>query len=249
MKFTLKVLISIFLLIFNIPYIAHANIPHPIFSEKKLQHKQENYLITPSAGKGGEISPATPTSVEAGTTIIIKAIPNKGYKVNQWFVDNTPVGNIGDTSYMLANIQSDHSIKVNFIRSNIFIMTGYSKESSNSFLMTSINGGDTWESKSIQNISNTDSKIFNTASCSRGRDPICVIAGQVNTRPLIAISLDNADTWQAHEIENLSASGKFFSASCSGVDKAVCAITGKANSENDETSIIVTTTDKGHSWQ
>jgi methyl coenzyme M reductase beta subunit len=69
--------------------------------------------VTPSAGAGGTISPATAQLVDPGSSVIFTAAPSPGYTVNAWSLDGTPV-QIGGTSYTLSDVTASHTVSVTF---------------------------------------------------------------------------------------------------------------------------------------
>ncbi len=73
------------------------------------------YLITPSADAHGMITPDSPQSVVAGSTLNFTAVPNAGYQVDQWLVDNG-VAQRGGSTYVLNNINKNHTVEVSFTR-------------------------------------------------------------------------------------------------------------------------------------
>ena len=81
---------------------------YPQYSQRIRFHS-----ITASAGSGGSISPAGSWLVESGGSVLYSASPNTNYVVNQWLLDGNLV-QTGGTSYLLPNIQANHSIQVTF---------------------------------------------------------------------------------------------------------------------------------------
>lgn len=70
------------------------------------------YILTPSAGTGGTISPNTPQTVGAGS-VTFTATPQAGYQVNQWLV-NGATAQVGGLTYTAANLQSNETVSVTF---------------------------------------------------------------------------------------------------------------------------------------
>ena len=73
----------------------------------------QTFLITPSAGSNGGISPSTPQSVASGSNITLNATPSPGYAVSQWTV-NGAVAQTGGTSYTLADVTGTAAVNVSF---------------------------------------------------------------------------------------------------------------------------------------
>jgi uncharacterized repeat protein (TIGR01451 family) len=70
------------------------------------------YVITPSAGANGSISPNTPQTVNAGANSTFTITPAAGYQVASVLVDGSPVG--APASYTFSNVQAAHSISATF---------------------------------------------------------------------------------------------------------------------------------------
>lgn len=73
----------------------------------------QQFIVTPSAGANGSISPATAQRVNAGSSLAFTATPNTGFGVNQWLLDGNVVQN-GGTTFQLNNIQANHTVAVTF---------------------------------------------------------------------------------------------------------------------------------------
>ena len=75
------------------------------------------YLVTPSAGAHGTISPSTAQTVNYGSSLSLTftATSNTGYTVNTWSLDGTVV-QTGGTNYLLTltNITANHTVNVTF---------------------------------------------------------------------------------------------------------------------------------------
>jgi YD repeat-containing protein len=70
------------------------------------------YTVTPSAGAGGVISPVTPQTVSAGTTITFTITPNAGYSIADVLVDEVSVGPV--VAYTFSNVTASHTIAATF---------------------------------------------------------------------------------------------------------------------------------------
>ena len=70
------------------------------------------YTITPSAGPGGQISPATAQTVNPGASLTFTITPDAGYHISDVVVDGASVGPIG--TYDFADIGADHTIAASF---------------------------------------------------------------------------------------------------------------------------------------
>jgi len=72
-------------------------------------------VVTPSAGDGGVINPATPQTMQLGGTVTFFALPTAGYAVDTWSIDGEVV-QTGGTYCIVPNVNADHTIKVTFAR-------------------------------------------------------------------------------------------------------------------------------------
>jgi hypothetical protein len=70
------------------------------------------FTITPSAGAGGGITPATPQIVASGADQAFTITPATGYHVADVLVDGSSVGAV--TSYNFTNVTADHTISASF---------------------------------------------------------------------------------------------------------------------------------------
>ncbi len=70
------------------------------------------YLITPTAGMGGSITPGTPQAVASGSAITFTIAPNTGYHTTGVYVDGAPIGVVG--SYAFTNVTTNHIITAAF---------------------------------------------------------------------------------------------------------------------------------------
>ena len=75
----------------------------------------QTFIVTPSAGSNGAISPNTAHTVNAGSSLTFTATPNTGYAINVWSVDGT-VQQTGGLTFVLTNIIANHTVLVTFIQ-------------------------------------------------------------------------------------------------------------------------------------
>jgi len=73
---------------------------------------ETGYIITPTAGANGTISPATAQTVASGGSVTFTMTPAQGYKVADVLVNGTSVGAL--TSYEFANVTAAGTISVAF---------------------------------------------------------------------------------------------------------------------------------------
>ena len=78
------------------------------------------YVITPTAGAGGSISPATPQTVMHGSDITFTSASDSGYHINDVWVDGGSVGAMG--TYTFENVTADHTISATFAI-NTYVIT------------------------------------------------------------------------------------------------------------------------------
>lgn len=74
------------------------------------------YKLEAEAGTGGRISPAGNVWASKGTSKTFNFYPNPGYKIAAVYVDGYRISGTPD-SYRFNDIRSDHSIRVEFVRS------------------------------------------------------------------------------------------------------------------------------------
>jgi hypothetical protein len=84
------------------------SIPSAIAYYQTLQ-----YTIVPSAGPNGLINPPEAVVVNYGDSQEFTAIPNEGYQVYLWLLDEF-TAQFGGTTFTLSNIQSNHIVYVIF---------------------------------------------------------------------------------------------------------------------------------------
>jgi len=71
------------------------------------------YIITPTGGANGTISPNTPIPALCGENQTFTAAPNNCHEVNQWIVNGVIV-QTGGTTYTVSNVQTNTTIQVTF---------------------------------------------------------------------------------------------------------------------------------------
>lgn len=77
--------------------------------------RQNRFIITPSAGAGGSISPSTPQTVKDGDTTDFSFTPDPGFMVDQVFVDGAQQ-QWTDPWYVFPPVHASHTIRVTFDR-------------------------------------------------------------------------------------------------------------------------------------
>ena len=78
------------------------------------------YIITPTAGAGGSLSPTTPQTVMHGSDITFTSASDTGYHINDVWVDGGSVGAVG--AYTFENVTADHTISATFAI-NTYVIT------------------------------------------------------------------------------------------------------------------------------
>ena len=99
----------------------------------------QKYTITPSAGAHGAISPPTPQSVAAGSSVTFTMTADTGYHVADVLVDGASVG--ARSSYQFTNVQAGHTISASF-----------AADTGPTVTITSPAGGELWRRGSSQAI-------------------------------------------------------------------------------------------------
>ena len=72
-----------------------------------------SYIVTPSAGANGAISPNTPQTVASGGSVVFTAAANAGYTADAWTVDGVAAQS-GGATFALINITTNHTVNVTF---------------------------------------------------------------------------------------------------------------------------------------
>ncbi len=80
------------------------------------------YVITPTAGTGGSITPGTPQAVEHGASITFTIAPTTGYHIADVGVDGTSVGAV--TSYAFNNVTASHTLSAAFALNEYTLTVG-----------------------------------------------------------------------------------------------------------------------------
>ncbi len=73
--------------------------------------KVKTFVITPTAGPNGTITPGTPQTVNCGGSAIFTIAPNTGYVILDVKVDGVSQGAI--TTYAFTNVTANHTIAAN----------------------------------------------------------------------------------------------------------------------------------------
>lgn len=74
------------------------------------------YVVSVGTLSNGSLSPSSPQTVTSGGSVTFTATPGSNfYMINQWLVDGV-VMQTGGSSYSLANVTSDHTVTVTFVR-------------------------------------------------------------------------------------------------------------------------------------
>lgn len=114
------------------------------------------YLITSKADANGTITPKTPQTVLAGSSLTFTAIPDAGYQVDQWLVDDGLIQK-GGTTFTLSHIDANHTVKVTFTqRGTIYAGT------ENGFVYFSMDNGLTWNTTTMPSPGFGVNSVFTT---------------------------------------------------------------------------------------
>lgn len=117
-------------------------------------------------------------------------------------------------------------------------------------LAVSTDGGSNWAVKSVAGV--PINGVFSAASCTgSGSTAICTAAGQDHTGsqpPLLAVSVDGANTWTVKSITGLPTNGSFAAASCTGSGStAICTAAGQ-DLTGSQPPLLAVSTDGGNTW-
>jgi len=83
----------------------------------KVTFKLRTFLITPSGGSGGVITPPTPQMVNYAGNITFIATAYAGFTVDCWTLDGVTI-QVGGSSYTLKTVTFAHTVMVKFISTN-----------------------------------------------------------------------------------------------------------------------------------
>ncbi|MHC4905437.1 MAG: polysaccharide deacetylase family protein [Planctomycetota bacterium] len=92
-------------------YIMYNALPNAGIIE--IMPTQAVHTITASVGTHGQIDPSGEVVVEDNSNYLFTAIPDTGYEVDEWLVDETAV-QMGGTQFELSTITADHTVAVTF---------------------------------------------------------------------------------------------------------------------------------------
>jgi hypothetical protein len=96
-----------------------------------ITFKKIGYTITATAGLNGEVRPQL-SVVSPGSNGLFTAIPDIGYKVDKWYLDDGVV-RIGGNNFRLTDIQADHRIHVSFRRAAAYSLESIEFENEQDF--------------------------------------------------------------------------------------------------------------------
>lgn len=139
------------------------------------------YLITTSAANNGAITPSTPQTVLAGSSLIFTATPAPGYQVDQWLVDGG-LTQKGGSTFTLSHIDTNHTVEVTFTHAG----TIYAGTASG-FVYFSMDNGLTWNMTPPPSSGFGVNSIFVT--------PSTLYAGSADGK--VYYSTNNGVTWTA----------------------------------------------------
>ena len=84
----------------------------------RVKFRKTRYRIIAIAGPNGSVSPSL-SVVDPGGQEEFTAVPEIGYKVHTWSLDDVVV-QTGGTNYKLTDIQADHTVHVTFIQAQAY---------------------------------------------------------------------------------------------------------------------------------
>lgn len=189
------------------------------------------YIITPTAGSNGSITPSTSQTVSVGANLNFTATPNSTYHVDKWIVDGG-VAQIGGTTFTLSNISANHSIEVTFTPAgSIYAGTA------SGLVYVSNNNGASWTSTTTPSPGSAANGIFANTNT--------LYVGSADGK--VYYSIDNGTIWNATTaVPGSTAITSIFVASISSVTTMyVGTQNGKVYHSVDGSSWTATTSDPG----
>jgi hypothetical protein len=152
------------------------------------------FLITPLPSLHGSITPATPQTVAAGSSLTFLATPDSGYQVDEWLVDGG-IAQKGGVSFTLSHIVKNHTVEATFTQSgSIYAAIG------NGAVYFSKDNGLTWTPTAVPSPGNAVNSIFSTSTT--------LYAGSADGN--IYYSTNNGVSWNATTAADGSAVNSVF---------------------------------------
>ncbi|MDR3441657.1 MAG: hypothetical protein P4L65_01435 [Legionella sp.] len=139
------------------------------------------YLITPTAEAHGTITPRTPQTVLAGSSVTFTATPAAGYQVDRWLVDDGLVQKGGST-FTLSHVDANHAVEVSFTRRGTLYAGA-----ANGSVYFSMDNGLTWNTTTSPSAGFGVNSIFATSST--------LYAGSADGK--VYYSTNNGTLWNA----------------------------------------------------
>lgn len=165
------------------------------------------YLINPSADTNGTISPSTPQTVLAGSSLTCTATPNSNYQVDQWLIDGG-VAQKGGTTFTLTQIDANHTVEATFAR----IGTIYAGAGNGSVYFSTDNGL-SWNATTVPSPGFAVNSVFSTSST--------LYAGSADGK--VYYSTNNGALWNATAtVPGATAINSVFVVSVSNVPTIYC---------------------------
>lgn len=81
----------------------------------RIQPQTQNFVVTPSAGANGSVSPSSAQSVARGTSVTFSATAASGHTVDTWYLDGS-AAQTGTGSYTVTNVTTNRNVQVTFKR-------------------------------------------------------------------------------------------------------------------------------------
>lgn len=80
----------------------------------KLEEELPTYIVTVAFGKGGTAIPYGANTVVENGSIIVQAVPDEGYVVEEMIVDGEDIGAVD--RYEIESVNRNHSIYISFMK-------------------------------------------------------------------------------------------------------------------------------------
>lgn len=211
------------------------------------------FIVTPSTGTGGSISPNTQQTVISGASLVFTATPNAGFAVNQWLLDGV-LAQTGGLTYTLNNITANHTVEVTFF-SGLIAVGNYRNTSAiqTPLIFLSTDNGTSWSPETTTlPVDFTKDGLLTNAACI---GTTCFASGtytQVITninRPLIISSSNSGASWSsvpAPVPADFATSASFKAATCNSA--STCVTVGIYFTGTIVKALILVSNDSGSSW-
>ena len=162
----------------------------------------QSFVITPSAGTGGSISPSAVATVNYGASQTFTITPNSGYAISNVTVDGASVGAV--SSYTFSNVVASHTIAATFAQNTYTLTVSTSGTGTGS--VTTSPTGTTFTAGTLVTLTaapNANSTFTGWSGACSGTSTTCQVTMNANTSVSAAFTLNATKTYAI----NASATG------------------------------------------